>query len=100
METKTDIMWGIDRYVESLSRGVLVAPAIILWRRPGAGYAAKNMTGVLKHGTPVRILDKQQNQKRMWYLCSAAQGGRVQIGWCLGTLLKDIGAEEMRQNDE
>lgn len=84
--TKTDILWGIDRYVDSPMRGKLVAPLIHLREAPGPSMVVQS----LPHNTEVEVIKKQVIGYRTFYLVKELHGEKKR-GWVLESLLKDIG---------
>lgn len=87
-----DRVWGIERYKRSDYNGVLVCPAIYLWKRPGGFLNKSNLSGALSHNTEVEILDSEMKGGRKFFLVRAQQGGKEQKGWVQSTMLLDRGA--------
>ena len=114
---QTDKVCGIDRYPNSQFRGMLESKIIFLWKSPGTAITAKNLTGVLKHGDDVLVMEKSVYKDTLWCKVRAAtktekvgmsalkrmiqkleksEPPEYQDGWVKAQMLEKIGADYIK----
>ena len=91
----TDTTWGIDRYIYSPTCGQVVTPVVYLWQRPGAAATKENLTGAVKHGSPVTVTNIKQYEGAVWFFVKqdVKANGKTypQRGWCKAQFLLNLG---------
>jgi len=98
VDKKTDRVWGIDRYPQSLEYGEITQEQIYLWVKPGCKPTANNLIGVLLHGHEVDVLEILEDNGARFAKVEAVisyQGtDYINRGWVTCKLLKDLGKDE------
>ena len=86
-----DKICGIDRYEHSPTYGEQVVDVAILWIRPGAPFKDVSVSGAIKHGDAVEVLEKKQYKQELWCKVSCTKYADEQAGWLKATLLEEEG---------
>lgn len=89
------VMWGMERDQSSPAFGEVVVGGpgqtpIFLWDKPGKFV---KLSGALKHGDKVKVLDKKFKSGQMYYKveCTISHEGKdyPQCGWVSKRLIKN-----------
>lgn len=88
-----DKMYGIERYPKSQALGELVCPVIMLWKKYGETKTAEAISGALKHGEAVEVLERVKWMGRTWcrVRAEANELRQAQEGWVLVEFLEGYG---------
>lgn len=87
MEDNQDVLWGIERTVDSEVFGRIVCPIINLFDAPGSRKPVRG----LPHGTPVYVIDEREMSGRKYYRVKTTDYKKTS-GWVLEALLFERGA--------